>query len=195
MTDCLYTKVAYGYGHWRSKMKAIPNLLSISRIIFSVILIFIKPLSIAFFAIYIICGFSDIMDGYIARNMGTQSRAGEKIDSLADLVMITVLLIVLYPIVSPAAKIFIWVILIGFIRLLSAIIALIKYRTFAMIHTYGNKITGLLLFIFPLMLPFINTNALIYIICAFATITSVEEFIIQVTSSKLNANRKSIFLN
>lgn len=195
MTTCFYTKEAYGYEHWRSNMKAIPNLLSISRIIFSIILFFIKPLSIAFFIIYIICGFSDVMDGFIARSMGTQSRVGEKVDSLADLVMVAVLLIVLYPIVNPVAKILIWVILIGLIRLLSAIIALIKYKTFAMLHTYGNKITGLLLFIFPLLLPFINTNTLMYIICSVATITAVEEFIIQVTSRNLNANRKSIFLN
>jgi len=54
-------------------MKTIPNCISFSRIIFSLILVFIKPLSVAFYAIYIICGLSDIMDGFIARKTGTTS--------------------------------------------------------------------------------------------------------------------------
>ena len=47
-------------------MRSIPNCISFSRIIFSLILIFVKPISVVFYVIYIICGFSDIMDGFIA---------------------------------------------------------------------------------------------------------------------------------
>ena len=174
-------------------MKAIPNYISFSRIIFSLILIFIKPLSVAFYAIYIICGFSDILDGFIARKTGTTSRLGEKLDSMADMIMTGVLLVVLYPIVNPATKIIIWIISIGIIRLASMVVAMKKYKTFAMLHTYGNKITGIVLFIFPILLPYINTTMLMYIICVVASISAIEELIIQLTSSELQANRQSIF--
>lgn len=63
-------------------MKKIPNYISFTRIIFSLILIFIKPLSMSFYSIYIICGFTDIMDGFIARKTGTTSRIGAKLDSM-----------------------------------------------------------------------------------------------------------------
>jgi len=174
-------------------MKVIPNFISLSRIIFSLILIFIKPLSIAFYAIYIICGFSDILDGVIARKTGTTSRLGEKLDSLADMIMIGILLLVLYPIVNFATEIVIWIVSIAIIRLASMVVAMKKYKTFAMLHTYGNKITGIVLFIFPLWLPYIHTTVLMYIICIVASISAIEELVIQLTSKKSQANRQSIF--
>ena len=174
-------------------MKAIPNYISFSRIIFSLILIFIKPLSIVFYVIYIICGFSDIVDGFIARKTDATSRLGEKIDSMADMIMVGVLLVVFYPIVNPTIQIFIWVILIAIIRLSAMIVAMKKYKTFAMIHTYGNKITGIVLYIFPILIPYIRANVLMYICCIVASISAIEELVIQLTSSELRVNIKSIF--
>lgn len=173
-------------------MKAIPNFISFSRIIFSLILIFLKPLSIAFYAIYIICGLSDIIDGFIARKTETTSGIGAKLDSVADMIMIAVVLVVLYPIVNPATEIIIWIILIGIIRLTSVAVAVKKYKTFAMLHTYGNKITGMGIFVFPILLPYIHTTMLMYIICVLASISAIEELIIQLTSSELQLNKKSI---
>lgn len=174
-------------------MKSIPNCISISRMFFSLILFFIKPLSIAFYLIYIICGLSDIIDGFIARKFRAASRLGEKLDSIADMLMIGVLLILLYPIVNPSIEIFIWIIVIFIIRVVSTIVAFKKYHTFAMLHTYGNKITGLVLFLIPILLPFIHSTVLMYIICAIASISAIEELIIQLTSSELQANKPSIF--
>ncbi|MEY8001043.1 CDP-alcohol phosphatidyltransferase family protein [Clostridium sp. Mt-5] len=175
-------------------MKIIPNCISFSRIIFSLILIFVNPLSITFYVIYIICGLSDIMDGFIARKTKTMSSLGAKLDSIADMIMTGVLLFVFYSILNPTAEIIIWVISIGIIRLSSMIVAIKKYKTFASIHTYGNKITGIVLFIFPIMLSYIYIAMLMYIICIVATISAIEELIIQLTSSELQVNRQSIFV-
>ncbi|MHB8064422.1 MAG: CDP-alcohol phosphatidyltransferase family protein [Ruminiclostridium sp.] len=174
-------------------MKTIPNWISFSRVVFSLVLIFIKPLSVAFYAIYIICGLSDIMDGFIARKTGTTSRLGEKLDSIADLLMVGVLIVVLYPIIKPATQMVIWIISIGIVRIASMVVALKKYKTFAFLHTYGNKISGLVLFLFPILLPYIPTSVLIFIICVIASISAIEELIIQLTSSELQVNRKGIF--
>lgn len=175
------------------ELKSIPNCISFSRIGFSLILIFVKPLSVVFYAIYIICGLSDIMDGFIARKTMTTSILGAKLDSMADMIMIGVLLLVLYPIINPANEIVLWIISIAIVRLASMAIALKKYKTFASLHTYGNKITGIVLFIFPISLHYFHTTVLIYIICAVASISAIEELIIQLTSSKLELNKQSIF--
>ncbi|MCB2299230.1 CDP-alcohol phosphatidyltransferase family protein [Clostridium tagluense] len=174
-------------------MKSIPNCISFSRIIFSLILIFVTPLSLAFYGIYIICGFSDIMDGFIARKTVTTSILGAKLDSMADMIMTGVLLFVLYPIVNPTTETVIWIISIAIIRLASMVIALKKYKTFASLHTYGNKITGIVLFIFPILLPYVHRTVLMYIICAVASISAIEELLIQLSSSQLNLNKQSIF--
>ncbi|WP_026884549.1 CDP-alcohol phosphatidyltransferase family protein [Clostridium akagii] len=174
-------------------MKLIPNFISFSRIILSLILIFVKPLSIIFYVIYLICGFSDIMDGFIARSTGTASVLGAKIDSAADMAMVGVLLIVLYPIINPDRKIVIWIITIAIIRFAAMAIAIKKYKTFASIHTYGNKITGIVLFMVPILLHYIFAIELMYIICAMASLSAIEELVIQIVSSELQVNKKSIF--
>jgi CDP-diacylglycerol---glycerol-3-phosphate 3-phosphatidyltransferase len=173
-------------------MKAIPNGLSFSRIIFSLFLIFVEPLSSAFYAIYILCGLSDILDGFIARRTGKTSRLGERLDTFADMVMTGVLFVVLYPIVHLEAEIIIWIISIGFIRFVSIVVALKKYKTFAILHTYGNKFTGIVLFIFPIMLPVVSVTALMYIICFVASVSAIEELVIQLKSSQLQINKRSI---
>lgn len=175
-------------------MKSLPNCISFSRIIFSLILIYTKPFSLAFYIIYIICGFSDIIDGFIARKTGTTSNLGAKLDSIADMIMAGVLLLLIYLILNPTTKIVIWIVLIGMIRLLSMFIAMKKYKTFASIHTYGNKIAGIVLFLFPILIPYINITILMYITCVVASISAIEELIIQLTSNKLELNKQSIFV-
>ena len=174
-------------------MKVIPNFISVSRIFLSLALILIDPLSLVFYTVYIICGFSDIIDGFIARKTGTTSVFGAKLDSIADMIMIGVLLSLFYPIINPKIEIIICVILIGTIRLIAMIVALKKYKTFASIHTYGNKITGIILFLFPILILYIDTTILMYIICVVASISATEELIIQLTSYELQLNRQSIF--
>lgn len=174
-------------------MEILPNCISFSRIVLSLILIFIKPLSTAFYVIYIVCGFSDMIDGFIARRTETTSILGEKLDSLADMIMIVVLLVVLFPIINPSKKIIIWTIVIGIIRLTAMGVAFIKYKTFASLHTYGNKITGLILFLFPIFISFIHSNVLSNIICVVASISATEELVIQLTSRKLQVNIQSLF--
>ena len=175
-------------------MKSIANIVSIARIVLSIILALTKPLSIAFFAIYVVCGISDIFDGYIARKMNTTSKLGEKLDSIADLIMIMILIIVLYPMINLTVQIIIWIVTIGIIRAMSVMVVFVKHKTFAILHTYGNKITGLVLFTFPVSLAFDQSDVMIYIICVVASISAIEELFIHLSSSELRANKKSIFI-
>lgn len=174
-------------------MKSIANYISITRIFISFILALTKPLSISFIVIYLFCGISDAFDGYIARKTNTTSKLGEKLDSIADLIMVVVLMILLYPIINLTTQTIVWIVIIGMIRAVSIIVAYIKYKTFSILHTYGNKITGLLLFIFPLSLRFVQSDVLIYVICLVASISALEELFIHLVSNELESNKKSIF--
>jgi len=174
-------------------LKSIANYISITRIFLALILALVKPLSITFFTIYLVCGISDVLDGYIARKTNTASKLGEKIDSVADLIMVVVLMIVLYPIIDLSAQIIAWIVILGIIRAVSMMVVFVKYKTFVILHTYGNKITGLVLFAFPLLLAFIQSDRLIYIICVVASISAIDELFIHLASDELRTNRKSIF--
>lgn len=171
-------------------MKWIANAISIARIFLILTLFFIRPLSVGFFVIYIICGISDMLDGYIARKLGIQSKFGEKLDSVADLIMVAVLIIILYPIINIPPTVTYWIIGIVIIRMLSIIIVFVKYKMFGILHTVGNKVTGLMLFLFPII---IQSEVLIYLLCATASISAIEELFIHILSKEFNGNQKSIF--
>lgn len=72
-------------------------------------------------------------------------------------------------------------------------VVFVKYKTFGILHTYGNKITGVVLFAFPLSLVFVQPDVLMYIICVVASISAIEELFIHLSSNELLANKKSIF--
>jgi len=174
-------------------VKSIANYISITRIILALTLALAKPLSIAFISIYLLCGISDVLDGYIARRTDTVSKLGGKLDSIADLIMVVVVMIVLYPLINLTDQIIVWIVIIGIIRVVSMMVVFVKYRTFEILHTYGNKITGLILFAYPLLFAFVQLDALMYIICVVASISAIEELLIHLSSNELRTNKKSIF--
>lgn len=175
-------------------MKSIANIISIVRIFLVISLLFIKPLSVEFFIIYFLSGISDILDGYIARKTKTTSKLGEKLDSFADLIMVIILIILLVPILKLPVKIIDWIIIIALIRVVSLIIAFKKYKIFGSLHTYLNKLTGFLLFISPVLFVTIPKDLVLYGICIIATISAMEEVIINIVSSEFHANIKSIIV-
>jgi len=175
-------------------VKSIANYISVSRIFLSLTMILLNPLSLVFCIIYVICGITDVLDGYIARKTNTTSKLGEQLDSVADLIMIMVLMFILFPIINLTVQIIVWIIIIVIIRIVSIIVVFVKYKTFGILHTYGNKITGILLFIFPLSFAFLKSDMSMYIICMVASISAIEELFIHLTSFEFKANKKSIFM-
>jgi CDP-diacylglycerol--glycerol-3-phosphate 3-phosphatidyltransferase len=174
-------------------MNNLANYISIARIILVLFLAFLEPLSFHFYLIYTVSGISDIMDGYIARKTKSSSKLGEKLDSAADFIMVVVLIPIFYTILNPGIVILLWIIVIGIIRVISLLIVLIKYKTFGMLHTYGNKITGLILFLIPLLLIVVPKSILMYLVCSIASVSALEELGINLLSKELSANKKSIF--
>ncbi|MFD3260757.1 CDP-alcohol phosphatidyltransferase family protein [Paenibacillus lentus] len=173
-------------------MKNIPNSISILRLLLSVFLLFVKPFSITLWVVYFICGFSDMIDGYLARKFNLTSQLGEKLDSIADMVLVVVMIVVLVPILSISIGIYIWIAVIGVIRVAALLVGFYKYCSFASLHTYANKVTGLLLFGVPFFLDWININILGVIMCTVASLSAIEELIVQITSKELSRNVKSI---
>lgn len=165
------------------------NNITLSRIVMTFVLLLLKPLEWPFWAIYLACGISDVVDGYVARKTQKVSELGSKLDSLADIFFIFVVVFKLYDIFYlPSYMIYIGFFVLG-IRLLSWTVVFLKYRVFCMLHTYLNKGTGLLLFLLPL--AFESLNILLAIV---AILSALEELFIHIFSTKLSIHKKSIFL-
>ena len=174
-------------------MKNLANYITVSRIILSVFLLFTEPLSLGFFIIFIVCGISDIIDGYVARAYGLKSDFGAVLDSLADIIFFFCFLISLLPVMNLNYFMILWIIIIFLIKLISLIIGFIKFHKFALIHTYLNKLTGALLILLPFILLLSKSNLILIILFMLATLAALEELIIIISDKYLNLNRQSIF--
>lgn len=145
----------------------IANALTISRILCGVCLLFSSVFSLTFYILYLFCGLSDMLDGFVARKTKSVSEFGSKLDSLADVVFLTCASIKLLPEINLPKWIWIWILLI----FIAKIIGLVKKKTITLPHSKLNKVCGFLLFLFPLTLSFIKIEYSAIIICILASIS------------------------
>ena len=156
-------------------MKYIANYISISRAIMSILLIIPENFSVVFYIIYIYCGISDMLDGFIARKCKNESKIGARLDSASDIIFVIVAIIKILPALNLSKGIIIWTVIIALIKVTNVICAYICYKKLVLLHTTANKITGFILFITPFIIA--NTNSIIFeiIICSIATFAAVQE--------------------
>ena len=156
-------------------IKQIANIITGCRILGSVLLLFFPAFSAAFYILYIICGFSDMIDGTIARKTNSTSEWGAKIDTAADLVFVTVSLIKILPAMHIPKWLWIWGIVIAVIKIGNILRGYVSEKQFLSLHTTMNKVTGLLLFLLPLTLSFVELKYSSIVVCSVATFAAIQE--------------------
>ena len=157
--------------------KHIANIITASRILFSVVLLFLPVLGTGFYVIYLLCGVTDMIDGTIARKTDTVSEFGARLDTVADFVFLSVSLVKFLPIIHISQWLWVWIAVIGAIKVGNLIGGFFRTKTFVSLHTVTNKITGLLLFLLPLTFPVIDLNYSSVAVCVVASIAAIQESI------------------
>ena len=153
----------------------VANVITSCRIFFSAIIFFVPVFSPVFYGCYLAAGFTDMIDGTVARKTGSVSEFGSALDSIADFVFIAVCLIKLLPVLTISAWLWIWVSVIAIIKVINAISGYIVQRKLVVKHTILNKITGAMLFILPLTLSAVDLKYSGSIVCAIASFAAVQE--------------------
>ena len=136
--------------------KHIANILTGSRILGSILLLFFPAFSLGFYITYILCGFSDMIDGTIARKTNSISKFGSQLDTIADFVFVLVSLFKLLPAIHIPGWLWIWGGVIAVIKISNIIWGYVSKKQFISMHTIMNKLTGLLLFLLPLTMSFME---------------------------------------
>ena len=149
------------------------NFLTTLRIIFSPLLLFLSPLSISFDTLYILLGLTDILDGFIARKTKTTSKLGSILDSIGDIVFCLSSFIAIYPHLQLNVTPFIAIIFM--LRVVNILTGYIKEKKLILLHTALNKVTGFLLFLFPLTLNYIPHTLSATVIAIVALYASINE--------------------
>ena len=154
-------------------MKRLPNVISVLRIAGSISLLFCDVKGWPFWSLYVLCGLSDILDGWLARRLHAETEAGAILDSVSDIVFVACCAIRLLPVLEIPVWLCIWAGIIVTIKIINQISALIVCKRVCFPLTVANKLTGFLLFLtvptmFWSMIP-------ISIVAALATFAAVQE--------------------
>ena len=155
--------------------KHIANIITALRILLSVLLLFLPVWGTGFYIIYLLCGITDMIDGAIARKLGTVSEFGARLDTVADLVFLSVSLVKFLPTISIPRWLWIWIAVIGVVKIGNLIWGYVRIKTLVSLHTVMNKITGLLLFLLPLTFPIIDLNYSSIAVCVVASLAAIHE--------------------
>ena len=128
-------------------MKHIPNTITALRFLGAVCLLLCNPADAVFWVIYGLCGIRDMIDGYLARKLNAETKAGAVLDSVADVCFVACCAIRLIPIIQIPTWLWILAGVIVAIKIVNQVSALIVCKRFCFPHTKANKLTGLLLFL------------------------------------------------
>ena len=156
-------------------MIQLPNIITLLRIAGSLGLLLCDVTGVVYWIIYGLCGISDMLDGYLARKLHCESKIGALLDSLADIVFVACCCIKLIPVLAFPNWIWIWVLMIAFIKVINQISALVIYKKCVFPHTIANKVTGFLLFVGIPVTFLVESLIPIIIMAIFATFAAIQE--------------------
>ncbi|NMP38563.1 MAG: CDP-alcohol phosphatidyltransferase family protein [Clostridiales bacterium] len=176
-------------------MKHTANIITAGRVASAILMLFTQPLSLPFFGLYTVGGVSDMIDGTIARRLGTAGKFGARLDSVADLLFLMSAAYKLLPALRDSLPVYtLWAVCaISGIKIITWVAGTVKFRRLCFLHTYMNKLTGTLAFLLPYFFRSGVFAALVYTVCIIALLAAIEEFVCVVKMKKYNAETTGFF--
>lgn len=175
--------------------KNLANYITMLRLLGTMVMIFCENYTMVFFVVFTFCGLTDIVDGFIARVTHTMSEFGAKLDSVADLLFYTVLGFKILPDLILILPTWMWRIVwaVLLVRVFCYALTALRFRCFASMHTYLNKLTGFACFTIPYAIVggiFEQYSVIISIIAITATL---EELAMTILMKTKYEPQKTIF--
>ena len=107
----------------------------------------VDAMTVPFWVLYVIAGTTDMLDGFVAKRWGVESKFGARLDSLADFVFVLTVGYKFFPLLKLPATLWMMIGLIALIKVANAICSYMVKRRIEFLHTRANKLTGFFLFI------------------------------------------------
>ena len=105
-----------------------------------------------FILVYVLCGFTDVLDGFVARKLNIQSEMGAKLDSISDILFYSIT-VLKFDVASmlKAYTLRIPVLVNLFVRIVCYLYVGYKNNVLHSRHTAWNKLLGLMVFAYPFL--------------------------------------------
>ena len=84
------------------------NYITVLRMAGSIALFFLQPMSVAFYIVYLVAGLTDALDGWLARKTNSATDLGAKLDSIADLMFYSAMVITMFPVLLERLPLYMW---------------------------------------------------------------------------------------
>lgn len=172
-----------------------PNCITSLRIVGAFVMMFTRIFTNEFYIVYTLCGITDVLDGFVARMTKQTTEFGAKLDSVADLLFYGTMLFKLLPEMLSAMPNAMPVMIASLValRVCSYLIAAFRYKKFASLHTYMNKLSGFSCFLLPyLVLWGVPQNIVYSIVYAVAVIAGLEELLIHSSAQNYTRGNRSV---
>ena len=104
------------------------NFITSLRVFCSIGLLFCPVFSTSFYLLYIVAGFTDMIDGTVARKTNSISEFGAKLDTIADFVLVVICFIKLIPVLKIENWMYIWIVVIALIKGINVISSYVMYK-------------------------------------------------------------------
>ena len=119
--------------------KHIANIITGCRILFSILMLLFPVYSVQFYVLYFLSGFSDMIDGTIARKTNSISEFGAQFDTIADFIFVIVSLIRFLPIVHIPKWLWLWIVIIAIIKVSNTTWVCISKKQFIFVSQTINN--------------------------------------------------------
>ena len=159
----------------RDRGRLTVNILSASRIALCLPLLLVDALTMPFWVLYVIAGITDMLDGFLARRWGVESKFGARLDSLADFVFVLAVGYKLFPWLKLPASLWMMIGFIALVKIVNAISAYVVKHRIEFLHTKANKLTGFLLFIGMMTIGQSYFVPVTWMIACFALFAAIQE--------------------
>ena len=117
-----------------------------------------------------------MIDGTIARKTNSVTAFGSHLDSIADLmIFLAAASIKILPVIYIPDWLWCSILIVFLLKMTVVIGRYIFWQRFALEHTLMNKLTGLLLFLLPLSIPFVEIKYSAGVVCAVAFLSAIQE--------------------
>ena len=128
-----------------------------------------------FWVLYAIAGMTDMLDGFLARRWGVESKFGARLDSLADFVYVLTVGYKLFPWLKLPTALWMMIGVIALVKVSNALSSYVVKHKIAFLHTKANKLTGFLLFIGMMAIGQSYFIPVAWVIACFALFAAIQE--------------------
>lgn len=169
------------------------NAITMVRVVAAPLAFVFRESPTLFLTLWTLCGLSDAVDGTVARATGTSNARGARLDTIADLIAYSILVLLVATSVDTLPLLPWWIAIVAIMRLADLAICARRFHTFGSIHTWANKITGALLFFVPVYILWLPGELWGWALFLIALLSALEEGAILLVSRTLNLETPSLW--